>query len=145
MYSYIVMDVTILRMELSTALDTVEDGKTIAVERRGRTIALLSPVKPPRPRVDLMEIQKVCEKYGLQCLHLFGSIWTDSFGPNSDVDIIYTEGERKLRFKDECNLEDDLSNIFGRKIDLVSRQVVESTNRFLKTSILEGSRLVYGQ
>src|ERR1700688_792788 len=114
-----VMDVTSLREGISSVLDAVEDGKTVAVERRGKMVALLSPIEPARSRVvrvDLAEIRKVCEKYGLQCLHLFGSIWTDAFGPDSDVDVIYTEGARTLKFKDECRLEEDLREIFGRPI-----------------------------
>lgn len=138
-----VMGVASLRGELSTVLDSVERGKTVAVERRGKTIALLTPAEPAHPLVDLVRVRRACEKYGLRSLHLFGSIWTDDFGPESDVDVMYTEGEKPLKFKDECRLEEELEDIFGRSIDLVSRYGVDAANSFMKKSILDGARLVY--
>lgn len=64
-------------------------------------------------------IREFCEKYHIQRFALFGSVVRDDFTPNSDVDVL-------IEFKPgHCvgliafaGLENELSDLLGRKVDL---------------------------
>lgn len=59
-----------------------------------------------------------CKRHHIRRLALFGSVLRDDFGPDSDVDVLvefepgHTPG---LAF---FALQDELSRIFGRRVDL---------------------------
>ncbi len=64
------------------------------------------------------QIADFCRRNHIRRLALFGSVLREDFGPNSDVDIlvIFKPGTRVgLRFFD---LERELSEALGRKVDL---------------------------
>ena len=64
------------------------------------------------------EIEGFCRRNHIRRLALFGSVLRDDFGPNSDVDVLveFEPGTRVgLRF---FGMEQELSEIFGRKVDL---------------------------
>ncbi len=72
-------------------------------------------------RIDIPKERLVefCRKHGIQKLSLFGSVLSDDFGPDSDVDVLveFKAGTRigLIRF---TGLEFELSEIIGRKVDL---------------------------
>ena len=72
-------------------------------------------------RIDIPKERLVefCRKHGIQKLSLFGSVLSDDFGPDSDVDVLveFKAGTRigLIRF---TGLEFELSGIIGRKVDL---------------------------
>lgn len=64
------------------------------------------------------EISKLCKKYHILRLSFFGSILSDSFDANSDVDVLveFEDGHTPgLAF---FAIQDELSKLLGRKIDL---------------------------
>ncbi len=57
----------------------------------------------------------------MQTIGLFGSYATDMATEESDIDIFYQNKEGKqLNFEQILNFEQDLINIFSKKIDLVN-------------------------
>jgi len=71
-----------------------------------------------RIRIPQEEIVKFCLRNKICRLALFGSVLRDDFTPESDVDVLveFEPGERVgLRF---FALEHELSELFGRKVDL---------------------------
>ena len=67
------------------------------------------------PREKLAEL---CRQNHIRRLALFGSVLRDDFQPDSDVDVLveFEPGTRiGLRF---FELEQELSELFGRKVDL---------------------------
>jgi uncharacterized protein len=63
-------------------------------------------------------IAALCEKYHIARLSLFGSVNRDDFSPDSDVDVLveFEPGKTPgLRF---FTIEDDLTQLFGRRVDL---------------------------
>jgi uncharacterized protein len=63
-------------------------------------------------------IAEFCRRYRIRRLALFGSILRDDFRPESDVDVLveFEPGTKVgLRF---FAIERELSDLFGRKVDL---------------------------
>jgi predicted nucleotidyltransferase len=72
----------------------------------------------PRIEIDRAEVERVCRKYGIRRLALFGSVIRDDFGEDSDVDILVEfrpEAKIGLSF---FSLQRELSVILGRQVDL---------------------------
>jgi len=64
------------------------------------------------------QIAAFCRANGIRRLALFGSILRDDFRPDSDIDVLVEflpEVKVGLRF---VRMQDELSDIFGRKVDL---------------------------
>ena len=72
-------------------------------------------------RIDIPKERLVefCRKHGIQKLSLFGSVLSDDFGPDSDVDVLveFKAGTR-IGLIRLTGLEFELSEIIGRKVDL---------------------------
>lgn len=107
--------------------------------------------RPEELRIDLPleDIARVCQKFGVSELAVFGSVLRDDFDPaRSDVDFL-------VRFIDndagdwghKCmDMEEELGQLLGRKVDVVSwRGIEESTNPVRRGHILKHARQVYGQ
>ena len=94
------------------------------------------------PRERIAEFYR---KWGVVELSLFGSVLRDDFGPESDVDVLVTYAPEAIpSLFDHVHMEDELVEIFGRPVDMVSRVAVErSRNPFRKRAILESARSVY--
>ncbi|HZG44488.1 MAG TPA: nucleotidyltransferase family protein [Longimicrobium sp.] len=93
------------------------------------------------------KIAEFCRKWNVTEFALFGSVLRDDFRPDSDVDVLVTfaPGSRVSLF-DFPGMQDELQEIFGRRVDLLTRRgVEESDNRFRKKSILESARVVYAE
>lgn len=78
--------------------------------------------------IDRDRLEKLCQKYGIQRLALFGSVIRDDFGDDSDVDILVEfQPEAKVGFS-FFSLQKELSLLLGRQVDL-------STTGFLSPRI----------
>ena len=100
------------------------------------------------PRIDVPSdrIAGFCRRWQITDLALFGSVLRDDFGPDSDVDVLagFGEGGRHTLF-DLDDMELELKEIFGRKVDLVSRRGLEASRNYLRrNSILESAQVIYG-
>jgi hypothetical protein len=89
-------------------------------------------------------IRQFCDKWKIRELRVFGSILRDDFRADSDVDFLadFDEDVERDAF-DHMDMEDELANIVGRKVDLVSRSAVEASgNRFYIREILGKAELI---
>lgn len=91
------------------------------------------------------EVARFCERWGVGELALFGSVTTDKFGPTSDVDILVTFlPETMIGLFGLARMRAELSGIFGRAVDLLSRRAVEaSRNPTRRRAILDSARTIY--
>jgi predicted nucleotidyltransferase len=72
----------------------------------------------PRIEIDRAEVEKLCRRYSIRRLALFGSVIRDDFSDESDVDILVEfqpEAKVGLSF---FSLQRELSLILGRQVDL---------------------------
>jgi hypothetical protein len=78
--------------------------------------AMRASIDIPRRKVEAF-----CRRHHIRKLSLFGSVLRDDFGPESDVDVL-VEFERGHvpGFIGLAGLEIELSELFGRKVDLLT-------------------------
>ncbi|MCA1703990.1 MAG: nucleotidyltransferase family protein [Actinobacteria bacterium] len=94
----------------------------------------------PELTVDEGRLREVCNRYGVARLDVFGSIGRGEAHPDSDVDILYElQSGARLGWRIE-DLANELSAIFGRGVDLVSRNAL---NERLRDSVLSEARPLY--
>ena len=88
------------------------------------------------------QIAAFCQKWSIAELALFGSVLRDDFGPDSDVDVLVTfRPGASMTFEGFLDMREELSNIFGRQIDLVEKRLV--TNPFRRHEILTTKKVLY--
>lgn len=99
----------------------------------------------PRIPIDPDRIRAFCEKWRIVEFALFGSVLTDEFRADSDVDVMVTFApDAHWGFFALADMEDELRAQFGRRVDLLTRPSVErSENYLMRKSILSGTRTVY--
>ena len=90
--------------------------------------------------MDPARLGEVCERYGVAELAVFGSVARGDARPDSDIDLLYVLAPgRHLGFSIN-RLEDELSEIFGRPVDLVSKAAV---HRAMREAVLLEARELY--
>jgi len=73
------------------------------------------------------EIAAFCRRNHIRSLAFFGSVLRADFGPDSDVDV-----------------EEELTELFGQKADLVERRAVEKSENYIRRRhVLKSVETVY--
>ena len=99
----------------------------------------------PRLPFPRQPIEDFCRRWKITELSAFGSVLRDDFKPGSDVDILvsFADGAHWTLF-DMARMRDELSEILGREVDLLSRRGVEaSRNPIRREAILSSAQIVY--
>ena len=88
-------------------------------------------------------LRELCRTYDVKRMYVFGSVCTDNFKENSDIDILisfkdisvekYTDNYFELHYK--------LEQLFNRKIDLITENSL--SNPYFIESIEETKQLLY--
>ncbi len=85
---------------------------------------------------------KICK---IEKAYLFGSVTTDKFNQNSDIDFLikFKEGLKPLE-KGELwwNLHDSLRDLFNRKVDIVTESSLK--NPYFIKELEKTKQLIYG-
>jgi predicted nucleotidyltransferase len=90
--------------------------------------------------IDREKIAEFCRRHHICRLSLFGSVLRDDFGPDSDVDVLVefeTGHVPGLAFFD---MEAELSQILGRKVDLSTLQFL---SRYFRDEVLNEAEEQY--
>lgn len=90
--------------------------------------------------VDVARLDAVCMRYGIAALEVFGSAARGEAGPDSDVDLLYDLRPGARLGWEIDDLADELSVLFGRPVDLVSRRAIHPR---LRDRILHDARPLY--
>ena len=90
-------------------------------------------------------LRRICEKYLVKELAVFGSALRDDFKEDSDIDLLYIfydDAEQSLFSK--VRIKEELEKLFGRPVDLISRRAIEnSRNTYKRKAILEHTKVIY--
>jgi hypothetical protein len=83
----------------------------------------------------------ICEKYRARRLSVFGSVLTDRFGPDSDVDMLVEfEPDAGVTYLDLVAMEMELSDLIGRKVDL---RTPAELSRYFRERVLQEAQVQY--
>jgi predicted nucleotidyltransferase len=90
------------------------------------------------------QIQRLCENHKVRTLYSFGSVNTNRFAKDSDIDLVVDfKIEDPFEYTDNYfDLKFELEKILNRQIDLLESKAIR--NPFLKDSIDKTKVFVYG-
>lgn len=90
--------------------------------------------------VDRERLADVCHRYGVAALLVFGSAARGTATSSSDLDLLYELRPGARLGWEIDDLADELSAIFGRPVDLVSRVALHP---LLADTVLDEARPLY--
>jgi predicted nucleotidyltransferase len=93
---------------------------------------------------NINQLQRLCKQYHVLRLYVFGSILTNGFNKNSDIDIIVDFDNVDL-FEYADNYFDfkySLQDLFQKEVDLIESKAI--TNPYFKKNIDKTKQLIYG-
>lgn len=94
--------------------------------------------------IPLDKIAEFCARWQITELALFGSILRDDFHADSDVDVLITLAQGVRYGFAFVQMRDELQDIIGRPVDLVTRrQMEEGAPTRRSREILSTARVLY--
>ena len=92
----------------------------------------------------IKSIVSLCERYKVNRLFVFGSVLTDRFNDESDIDLVvdFKKDEVEDYFDNYFDFKYSLQDLFGREVDLVEEQSIK--NPYFRKSVDSTKRLIYG-
>ena len=90
-------------------------------------------------------LKKLCEKYNVAELYLFGSFARGEISKKSDIDfLVRFSGVNPVDYFDNyIDFKESIENLFSRNIDLVEMQTIKNPD--LKKSINRNKIKLYGR
>jgi hypothetical protein len=86
-------------------------------------------------------IIEICRRYPVQKLSVFGSVLRDDFTPTSDVDMLVEFGPSgRVGYFELAEIEIELSDLLGRKVDLMTPECV---SRYFRDEVLAEAEAIY--
>jgi len=91
------------------------------------------------------KVAAFCRRNHIRSFALFGSVLRANFEQDSDVDVLVEfEVGKEPNLMDLVRMEIELTEMFGRKVDLVERQSVERSENYIRRRhILQFVEAVY--
>ena len=94
---------------------------------------------------NIEDITKLCELHNVKTLFAFGSVLTDKFDEDSDIDLIVDFANINVEdYADNYfDLKFSLQDILTRPIDLLQDKAIK--NPYFRKTVNEQRKIVYGQ
>jgi len=93
---------------------------------------------------NLQKIQQLCKELIVKNFSVFGSVLTDKFSSDSDIDFVVNfEENDPIKYTDlYFQLKDKLEQILKRQIDLIEERGIK--NSYFRKAIEESKVIIYG-
>ena len=86
-------------------------------------------------------IAEFCRRFHIRKLSLFGSVLSDDFRPDSDVDVLIEfEPGKTVDLFTFSDMQDELSAILGYEVDLNTPNFL---SRYFRDQVMEQARVLY--
>jgi len=97
--------------------------------------------------VPSKKIASFCKRWKVVEFALFGSVVREDFSPQSDVDALVSFAPHSdWGLFDHIQMKQELKELFGREVDLVTPRALEqSRNALLRSEILSTAKVLYSQ
>jgi predicted nucleotidyltransferase len=98
-----------------------------------------------RTPFPLKRIAAFCKRWKVVEFAVFGSALREDFSPQSDIDALVSFAlHSDWGLFDHVQMKQELKELFGREVDLVTRRALEqSRNALLRSEILHTARVLY--
>lgn len=92
-----------------------------------------------------MHLQRLCRQNKVKSLYAFGSVLTNRFGENSDIDfVVDIDASDPIEYADYYfNLKFALQDLFQRPIDLLENKAIN--NPYIRQNIDNSKQLIYAK
>ena len=93
---------------------------------------------------NIQKIIDLCKRHKVHKLFVFGSVLTDRFNDDSDVDLVvdFNKTEVEDYFDNYFDFKYSLQDLLGREIDLLEEQTIK--NPYFKKNVDSTKMLIYG-
>ncbi len=92
---------------------------------------------------NIEQIKELCKEFRVKSFSFFGSVLTDNFSSDSDIDFVVDFNENDpIKYTDlYFQLKDKLEQILKRQIDLIEERGIK--NSFFRKEINESKVVIY--
>ena len=99
----------------------------------------------PHIQFEQRRLEDFCRRWKVAELSLFGSVLRGDYRPDSDIDVLVSfQPDADWSLFDRVTMLEEITDIMGRKVDLVSRRGIErSANWIRRKAILESVQSLY--
>ena len=91
--------------------------------------------------IDRDKLAQFCRRHRIRRLWVFGSVLRDDFSEDSDMDILYEFEPDNTIGWDIIDIEEELAELIGRKIDFISEKYL---NQHIKNHPVFHKEILYG-
>jgi uncharacterized protein len=107
----------------------------------------LDPQLQERLGISTEEIIHFCQRWNITELALFGSVLSDRFNPDSDIDIlIHFALEARQGLLTLVKIKHELEASTGREVDIALKESVENSENWIRRNeILKTAQVIYEQ
>jgi predicted nucleotidyltransferase len=94
-------------------------------------------------RIDIADdvLTDLARRYHVREFAVFGSVLRDDFRTDSDIDVLVEyEAEALIGLFDHFKLAEELEQLLGRRVDLVSKSAL---HRLISKNVLDSRRVLY--
>lgn len=95
---------------------------------------------------NLQRILELCRRYRVKTLSVFGSILTERFNENSDIDLLVEfetlDHDNFDYVSNYFHFRDSLENLFNKKVDLIEEKGLR--NKYFIANVNRTKRMIYG-
>ena len=98
-----------------------------------------------RVRIDIPKekVAAFCRRHPIRKLSFFGSVLREDFGPESDIDVLVEfEPGHVVGYFRFAEMESELSNLLGRKVDL---RTPAELSPYFRQEVLDTAEVEYAQ
>jgi uncharacterized protein len=92
---------------------------------------------------NINELVDLCKLYKVKELYIFGSVLTEKFNDNSDIDLIVQFDDIDILeyFDNYMDFKENLEILLGRPVDLLENQAIQ--NPIFRKVVNRNKKLVY--
>jgi predicted nucleotidyltransferase len=97
---------------------------------------------PVKIKIPHKKLSNFCQRWKVKELALFGSVLSENFRPDSDIDVLISfSPEAPWSLFDLIEMQEELQRIFRREVDIVEREAL--INPFRRKAILSNYEVIY--